>query len=51
MIHPNDQVMALMTHPPLLETEGIFPEDAKVITGGWVTRLAFLLKTTLVVVK
>merc|ERR1711971_1179086 len=23
------QVMALMTHPPLLETEGIFPEDAK----------------------
>lgn len=23
------QVMALMTHPPLLDTEGIFPEDAK----------------------
>jgi len=23
------QVMALMTHPPLLDTEGMFPEDAK----------------------
>ena len=24
------QVLALMAHPPLLETDGIFPEDAKV---------------------
>ena len=36
---PDDQVMALMTHPPLLETDGIFPEDAKVTTQG--TRIAF----------